>query len=154
MTGSALVLAILLTACLLVGCGRRSSETARPGNTKPPEGAVNPFVDQANVDRTICVPGWAAMLRPPASFTSKLKVSQIHERGLADRRPADYEEDHLVPLELGGAPRDPHNLWPQAIDQARQKDEAENRLHRAVCGHSMTLEGAQRAIRDPKEWHG
>ena len=31
---------------------------------------------------------------------------------LPDADMADHEEDHLVPLELGGSPRDPGNPWP------------------------------------------
>jgi hypothetical protein len=27
---------------------------------------------------------------------------------------SSFELDHLVPLELGGAPSDPRNLWPEA----------------------------------------
>ena len=40
-------------------------------------------------------------------------MKQIAEYGYADTSTADYEEDHLIPLELGGAPRDPNNLWPE-----------------------------------------
>jgi hypothetical protein len=36
----------------------------------------------------------------------------MHDMGLVGN-PKDYEEDHLISLELGGAPRDPKNLWPQ-----------------------------------------
>jgi len=26
---------------------------------------------------------------------------------------ANYEEDHFIPLEVGGNPEDPGNLWPE-----------------------------------------
>jgi len=29
--------------------------------------------------------------------------------------PGNYELDHLIPLELGGAPEDVKNLWPETI---------------------------------------
>ncbi len=45
---------------------------------------------------------------------------------------SDYEEDHMLPLELGGHPTDPANLWPQSWDGengAHAKDKLENKLH-------------------------
>jgi hypothetical protein len=75
-------------------------------------GVTNPAVKQTIIRKTICVSGWTATVRPPASYTNALKRKQMplyHESG----DPKSYEEDHLIPLELGGAPRDPHNLWPE-----------------------------------------
>ena len=57
--------------------------------------------------------------------------------------PADYEEDHRVALELGGAPRDPKNLSPQSHSTSFIKDADENSLRRAVCSSSKTLQQAQ-----------
>ena len=48
-----------------------------------------------------------------AEHASSLKRRQIAAYGYTDTDPRDYEEDHLIPLELGGAPGDPRNLWPQ-----------------------------------------
>lgn len=62
---------------------------------------------------------------------------------------ADYEEDHLIPLELGGNPTDPRNLWPQPylpVPGAHEKDLAENAAHSAVCSGKMTLATAQQKI--------
>jgi hypothetical protein len=62
---------------------------------------------------------------------------------------ADYEEDHLIGLELGGDPRDPRNLWPEPYDPspgAKQKDIVEKYLHNQVCAGAMTLQDAQYAI--------
>jgi hypothetical protein len=64
-----------------------------------------------------------------------------------DTRPIyDYEEDHLIPLELGGAPSDPHNLWPDPGASPNTKDDVENAANRAVCDGRMALAQAQRAI--------
>jgi hypothetical protein len=66
---------------------------------------------------------------------------------------ADYEEDHLIPLELGGHPTDPKNLWPElraGVYGATQKDGIENSLHNKVCLELMTLVAAQAAI--AKDW--
>lgn len=123
-----------------------------PGRTP---GSIDPSVTDDNVGQTICVAGWASRHRPPSAYTSALKVAQILEYGYADRDPRHYQEDHLVPLELGGAARDPRNLWPEpetatlpdgtAIN-ADEKDDLEDELHRRVCAGTMTLSDAQRAI--------
>lgn len=110
-----------------------------------PVGAINPAITQANIGETICVMGWTKSIRPPRSYTSQLKRLQIREFGLPGRM-SDYEEDHLIPLELGGNPTDERNLWPQPIDEALVKDRLERKLNREVCRHRMTLKEAQAAI--------
>ena len=115
-------------------------------------GALNPDVTQDTIYSTICVSGWTSTIRPPSSYTSALKVQQIAEYGYSDTYAGDYEEDHFVPLELGGAPRDPNNLWPQpryddgSGYQASNKDTVENRLKTAVCNGTVSLSDAQNAI--------
>ncbi len=102
-------------------------------------GAVNPAVTQATIDDTICVRGWTRTVRPPAWYTETLKRRQIREYGYIDHRLRLYEEDHLIPLGIGGSPSDPRNLWPEPREAAdgwaaEQKDELELVLNRAVCG--------------------
>ena len=98
---------------------------------------------------TICNPEWhTGYIRPSVSYTSHLKLQQMREFGLKGE-PGDYEEDHLISLELGGHPTDPKNLWPEPFEPrpgAREKDEVENYLHRRVCEGSIRLGDAQRAI--------
>jgi hypothetical protein len=106
-------------------------------------GALNPDVTQSTVRSTICVAGWTATVRPPTSYTSRLKVQQIIEYGYADTDPAHYEEDHLVPLGLGGAPRDRRNLWPEPGASPNHKDDDERRLQRDVCAGKLTLATAR-----------
>ena len=62
-----------------------------------------------------------------------LLFCQIAAEHLADTNPADYEEDHRVPLELGGAPSDPMNLSPEVHPGSSTKDAAENDAKRQVC---------------------
>lgn len=72
---------------------------------------------------------------------------------LQEQETGDYEEDHLISLQLGGHPRDPKNLWPQPYNQrcgARIKDVVETRLKRMVCDGKITLAKAQEAI--AKNW--
>ena len=40
-------------------------------------GATNPAVTQANIQQTICKANYTATIRPPASYTTKLKISQL-----------------------------------------------------------------------------
>jgi hypothetical protein len=116
-------------------------------------GAVNPDINQDDIDQTICNPQWSTRsVRPPAHYTDGLKFEQMQEYADSDTDPRDYEEDHLIPLELGGNPTDPQNLWPEPFDTsipdggARSKDRVENYLHREVCAGDLTLEEAQREI--------
>lgn len=121
---------------------------------KATPGVINPNVTQATINKTICVPGWTKTIRPPVSYTNNLKRSQLAGGGggaYAAKRPMNnFEEDHLISLELGGAPRESHNLWPQHWSSphgAKEKDALENKLHRLVCNGEITLEEAQTAIR-------
>ncbi len=69
--------------------------------------------------------------------------------GLQGRTLSEFELDHLIPLELGGAPDDVANLWPEPWTgpwNARQKDAVENFLHRQVCNGAISLARAQAAI--------
>jgi hypothetical protein len=114
-------------------------------------GATNPDVTQSTINSTICVSGWTSSVRPPTSYTNPLKVQQIAEYGYRDTSTADYEEDHLIPLELGGAPRDPRNLWPEPRYDAggataADKDTVENALKKEVCAGTMTLAAAQKIM--------
>jgi hypothetical protein len=116
-------------------------------------GVFNPAVRQATIRRTICVHGWTKTVRPPASYTNRLKLQQMaqyHETG----PPSAYEEDHFIPLELGGAPRDPKNLWPEPHTESRASDPLETSLKVKVCDGRLTLAAARKAIRTFKLAHG
>ena len=116
-------------------------------------GAADPRVTQDNIQTTICVSGYTAKVRPSTAYTDSLKVQQIKAYGYADTNVADYEEDHLIPLEIGGHPTDPKNLWPEprsGVNSATKKDGVENSLHNKVCSGLMTLAAAQAAL--AKNW--
>jgi hypothetical protein len=108
--------------------------------------ALNPDVTQATIATTICVSGWTATVRPPSSYTSSLKVQQLAAYGYADQNPRDYEEDHRVPLELGGAPNDTSNLSPELGASPNPKDSAENSARSEVCAGRVTLRQEQVAF--------
>lgn len=138
-----------------------------PNSTITP-GVINPDVTQSNIMQTICVSGWTATIRPPASYTTALKIKQLAQMGNIKPDQVDghgkslciegtsntacYEEDHFISLELGGNPTDPNNLWPEPYTAsipnggAKSKDSVENNLRKAVCGGTMTLVQAQTII--------
>ncbi|MEW2508314.1 hypothetical protein AB0878_48415 [Amycolatopsis sp. NPDC047767] len=107
-------------------------------------------VTQSTIHSTICVSGWTATVRPSTSYTNALKVQGIADYGYSDTNLADYEEDHMIPLELGGSPKDPGNLWPEpysGTQTAHTKDGTETKLKNAVCAGTITLSAARSAIK-------
>jgi hypothetical protein len=122
-------------------------------------GAVDPAVTQANIGGTICRTGYTTTVRPPVEYTGALKRQQIVEYGYTDTDPRSYEEDHLIPLGVGGAPRDPANLWPEPLHLVRAdgtdvgayaKDGLEGELRDRICSGAMTLAAAQAAF--ARDW--
>jgi hypothetical protein len=122
------------------GCGKKHVTAAAPtaapaadrvaalsarseGRTGPadiyPELTITPGVaaadvHQDNIQTTICVSGFTKPpRRPSSSYTDRLKLQGFDQYGLSDRKKGDYQEDHLISLELGGDPKDPKNLWPE-----------------------------------------
>jgi hypothetical protein len=127
-----------------------ASGAVLPNSARTP-GAVNPLVTQANIGQTICLSGWTATVRPSSSVTTTIKVDQLASGYTykGDTATGDYEEDHLISLEIGGAPSAEANLWPEpynAPEGARVKDVVENKLHSLICSDTITLATAQRAI--------
>ena len=150
-----------LLALLLIIANTMHSGAIRESNMSPnaqrTPGAINPDVTQSNIHQTICVSGYTATIRPPSSYTTSLKIQQLNS-GYAvggDTKTSDYEEDHLISLELGGAPSDPKNLWPEYYHSsigARVKDRVENVLHKLVCSGVIKLKTAQKLI--ATNWRG
>jgi hypothetical protein len=93
----------------------------------------------------VCRPGYSATVRNvPRSW----KQAVFERYGMDTVAHSCCEVDHLISLELGGS-NDILNLWPEPYlpqPGAREKDVAENYLHRQVCSGKMTLRDAQRAI--------
>lgn len=111
--------------------------------------------DEETIGTTICVPGWTRTVRPPEQYTYALKQQQMREWGYVDRRLGHYEEDHLVPLGIGGAPDDPCNLWFEPRESpdgwtADRKDELEYVLNQFVYDGRLSLAEAQHAI--ARDW--
>jgi hypothetical protein len=105
-------------------------------------GAIDPAITPVAIERTICVHNWTATIRPPASYSLKVK-RRLLPPGSSTR---GWVLDHVVPLSLGGKPRDVRNLQLQTPAESHRKDRLEDKLHRMVCRHQITLEAAQAAF--------
>lgn len=116
-------------------------------------GVVNPDVTQGNIDSTVCKHGWTRTIRPPTDYTNALKLKQMREYGVRGS-PAQYQEDHLISLELGGHPTDARNLWPEPYPRAAEVDSIENDLNAKVCSGAMSLDEAQRKESELKHTDG
>jgi hypothetical protein len=139
------VLVVAAVGCLLAALfvHRPSAHSTIRASPALTPGALNPDVTQANIHETICVRGWTRTIRPPVEYTNALKMQQMRAYGLTGP-PSQYQEDHLISLELGGDPRDPRNLWPEPYPRASDVDRIENELNAKVCGGELSLAEAQR----------
>lgn len=116
-------------------------------------GATNPDVTPQTAHKTICLSGYTEDIRPPDSYTNKLKVKQLNSYYRGQGTPREVEEDHLIPLTVGGNPTDERNLWPQPRDgehTAAEKDKCEVATNRLVCLGRVPLRTAQQSI--AKDW--
>lgn len=143
-SGIVLAASVGLSAC---GAAVYTENSGLP-NIKLTPGLVNPNVTQANIKSTICVSGWTATVRPPVTFTNKLKYDQLHSgyNLNGDLNLKDYEEDHIVPLEVGGNPSSPLNLFPEPRYiklSSYLKDQLENQIHHLVCSGQLSLKAGQ-----------
>lgn len=138
----------LLAVAVLLMCGHLFAADLPDAIITP--GFTNPEVTQENLDENICVSGWTKTVRPKTSYTNALKLKQLTEFPYMSTQPmGDFEEDHLISLQLGGHPTDERNLWPQPYNSdwgARKKDVLETKLKRLVCNGDITLEEAQLAV--------
>ncbi|MEY4748908.1 MAG: hypothetical protein RIQ60_1122 [Pseudomonadota bacterium] len=128
----------------------------------------NPLVTPATLARTVCStavtpqpggkPGlsWIQLQTPTASYLLPTKSRQFYalspEQLKADSAVvghevtiADYEMDHIWPIEVGGHPYEPKNLrllLAQGPSGARAKGTVVKKVHTRLCAGSITLEQA------------
>jgi len=105
--------------------------TCTPGST---EGGLT--IDQ------ICPVAHTRQIRPPVSYTEPIKRAQMAAYG-ATMPISNYEEDHVISLELGGSPRDKRNLWPEPHQSPNEKDAVERAAHTYLCEHPEQLSRIQ-----------
>jgi hypothetical protein len=116
----------------------------------PPAAVLNQDVSQATLTETICTPGYTGSVRPSSSYTNGIKKRLMRVDGLDfETDKSLFELDHVVPLALGGHPRNINNLvlqkW-EGTNGAKRKDRLEVKLQCLVCARSVTLAEAQDAI--------
>ena len=149
------LIALVLVAVVLVvfAHGHGHGAPAIVANPVRTPGVLNPNVTQANIHSTICKRGWTETIRPPTSYTNALKTKQMRQYREVGSL-SDYQEDHLISLELGGNPTDPRNLWPEPYPRASDVDKIENELNAEVCSGELTLAQAQQREDDLKHTQG
>jgi len=135
----------------LDSCHARGSGLYELPDPRCTPGSLNPSVTQATIGSTICTSGWTSGVRPAESVSEPEKIADMAAYG-DHGRTSEFEYDHQVPLELGGAVNDPHNLWPEPDYRVRDgfylnpKDHLERALNRLVCDERMSLSEAQHLI--------
>jgi hypothetical protein len=87
-------------------------------------------VRQATISSTICMKGWTATIRPPASYTNTLKKVQW---ALRRPEPLPLRGGHLISLELGGAP-------------TRRRTYGRSRGHRRTGAIRAKTSGTERCV--------
>ena len=107
--GNQPIAALALSSIIFLGpftlSGQASEVSPVLPNAQVTPGAINPAVTQSNIGQTICVLGYTKTIRPPVSYTTALKKSQLRTLPYSSYGSTDtklFEEDHLIPLELGG----------------------------------------------------
>ena len=145
------VAAALLIASGLLPTPNASAATCQAHNGLPDSsctpGDRDPRVTPGTLADTICVKGWSKSVRPAKNVTDQIKRERMAAYGV-EPPAGQYELDHLIPIELGGAST-VANLWPEQWDGplgAHQKDRLEDRLHSLVCTGRMQLDAAQQVF--------
>lgn len=117
-----------------------------------PNPALTPgAVDARLTKEVICANGWST--KSVRKTSAKLKASVYQSYGITSYKAGQYEIDHLISLEIGGADVKA-NLWPQPYGinmnglnlGAHTKDKVENAMHKAVCDGKISLSDAQKMI--------
>lgn len=126
----------------LLGLTGGAYSTAHGTHIPMPDHKLTPGVADTSLSlHTICTT--STTTRRNTSESTKREV--YAEYGAVHKTSGDYEVDHLIPLELGGADVKA-NLWPEPNPSFHEKDRLENRLHSLVCANKVSLAKAQHDI--------
>ena len=137
----------LRTLLVAAAIGVSACSTAPPAATvSVPVEALNPDVRPETINETICTAGYTVSVRPSTTYTNGVKRKLLRESGVEVTEAPKYELDHIIPLAIGGHPRNLRNLMLQPWDDATKKDRLEKQLQRLVCSRQLGLREAQAAI--------
>jgi hypothetical protein len=125
----------------VLGAPTRTSACHVRGELPDPACTPGAVFVQATLTQ-ICTSGYSASVR---DVPDSQKQAIYAAYGIETHSSGTFEMDHLVPLELEGN-NSTANLWPERSPGYHSKDEVENRLHDAVCGHAVNLRTAQLQI--------
>jgi hypothetical protein len=112
-------------------------------------GAFNPDVRQETSGQTICVPGYTKTVQPPTYFTDGVRQMLLKRAGRDRAEAFEYKLDYIVPVALGGHPRNLENFELRRRYGARStklKNGIEAKLRCLVCSGEVTLADAQREV--------
>lgn len=130
---------IILAAMLVTSASAHAAEYSKPDPSLTP-GAVA-STDSVEICASDGFPG-SAYSRAHRTTTKDDRRADFARYGIPWSERRGYEDDHLVPLCLGGADV-PSNRWPEPIAEARIKDELEGEACRSVCRGAVPLATAQ-----------
>lgn len=118
-------------------------------------GAIDSKVSDSNIKTTICRPGgYTASVRPPVSLTDQMKKKLLAAYGIPASQSSNFELDHFVALNDGGA-SDVRNLWPEPNNFQsfkpsayihNDKDAVEDYTYQAICAGKVKASAVQRAM--------
>lgn len=118
-------------------------------------GAVDSKVTASDISTTICRKGgYTTSVRPPESLTEPAKKKLLAAYGIPESKISDYELDHLIELNAGGA-SDLRNLWPEPNTLTEykgsafvhnDKDEVEEYTYHAICDGKASVTAVQKAV--------
>jgi hypothetical protein len=151
-----LVTGLVLLAVLVLPLAPAAAQAAHYRETRRavalpvllPDSAVTPGAVATADTHVICHRTTQAVRHT----TARTKAQVYAAYGIRTHRPGQFEVDHLIPLELGGADTIT-NLWPQPAAPTpgfHEKDALENRLHALACAGRLPLDSAQRWI--ARDW--
>jgi hypothetical protein len=123
------VLPALLTIVALAG-------TAPP----TPDSQLTPGAVAETDPAIVCAPGYSRSHRVWHD-----KIGTLAKDGIPPAEADRYEDDDRLPICLGGDNASPLNHWPEPWDQAKRKDELEQRMCREVCAGEITLRRRKRS---------
>ena len=112
-----------------------------------PDPSVTPGAVRTTDVNEICSHG----TRELRHWSRERDDSIMAEYGLEPGPHPNFEVDHLIPLEIGGADDDA-NLWPEprrSIEptwNAERKDRLERKLRNLICAGALDVQVAQKAI--------